>query len=138
MGGVIELSGSGSDDSTRSAASSILALPKSSPTLGVGLPPTWPPGDLTRTTRCRNLERMFETRCPDCKTTVGFPDLPGDTTCYRLRPRALRHRRPSNRTPDSDWTLGHLQGRRAGGRKSPRHRSSKQKSRKRDRGMCES
>src|ERR1700730_13269820 len=29
----------------------------------------------------RTLERMFETRCPECKTTVAFGELPGDATC---------------------------------------------------------
>jgi hypothetical protein len=24
---------------------------------------------------------MFESRCPDCRTTVAFPELPRDATC---------------------------------------------------------
>jgi len=56
---------------------------------------------------------MFETPCPDCKTVVAFPELPGDATCpscglalYVTDNQAI------GRYPSKDWTPGGIQGRR--------------------------
>ena len=54
---------------------------------------------------------MFETRCPDCKTIVAFPELPGDATCTACGLRLyVTDSQAVGRYPEKDWTPGGIQG----------------------------
>jgi uncharacterized Zn finger protein (UPF0148 family) len=56
---------------------------------------------------------MFETRCPDCKTPVAFPVLPGDATCTHCELRLnVTDNQAIGRYPDHGWAPGGIQGRR--------------------------
>jgi uncharacterized paraquat-inducible protein A len=59
---------------------------------------------------------MFETPCPDCKTIVAFPELPGDATCVHCGLELyLTDSHAVGRYPAKDWTPGGIQGRRSEG-----------------------
>jgi hypothetical protein len=56
---------------------------------------------------------MFETPCPDCKTSVAFPELPGDATCPACGLRLyVTDNQAIGRYPDTGWEPGGIQGRR--------------------------
>ena len=60
------------------------------------------------------IERMFETRCPDCSTTVAFPNLPGDAECAACGLRLyVTDDQAIGRYPEAHWSPGGIQGRRA-------------------------
>jgi hypothetical protein len=57
---------------------------------------------------------MFETRCPDCSTTVAFPNLPGDAECAACGLRLyVTDDQAIGRYPEAHWSPGGIQGRRA-------------------------
>ncbi len=51
------------------------------------------------------IEHMFKTRCPDCKTTVAFPELPGDATSPACGLRVyITDNHAIGRYPEQGWT----------------------------------
>jgi hypothetical protein len=64
-------------------------------------------GPRNRTT----LERMFENRCPDCRSTVTVPALPGDATCPRCGlSMYVTDGGLVGRYPPEGWEPGPIQG----------------------------
>jgi hypothetical protein len=65
------------------AASPITASSTTRYRSGEGAQPTLGAGKGAQESMYEVIERMFETRCPDGKTTVALPALPGDAECPR-------------------------------------------------------